>query len=235
MTSCTKLARPALVTLFVGCVLSQLAADCWAQQASRRQRRSNTATNSNVDQRIGVLRQEFPEAQLRITGRERTPHRQAELMYERAQRHPATFSNVYGHRPYGQEMATWVRQNPNAPNGVEQFESIINEARQQGYRVSNHLPSPDGSVVARDLSAPPSPLSPEYQDRLEQRIREMCGEVLREQNPPHWHVDFDRNCPTSQPNVPAVNVNQPLGSIQDSPAIMPRAAGQSAGTASLKF
>ena len=47
---------------------------------------TNTATSTNlanIDQLISIIQSEFPSASIRITGRARSIHRQAELMAQR--------------------------------------------------------------------------------------------------------------------------------------------------------
>jgi hypothetical protein len=221
----------AIVTLVASALF--LTGSAAAQQAGSARRNSQWA-----DDRVGTVQREFPNANIRVTGRERTERRQAELMYDRARANREDLLNTYRNAGYAQQMDQWLRNNPNATReqAVSQFESYINQARRQGARVSNHLPSPNGNVVARDISIPSGGAG--VQRQVEQRINELGGSVLREDaapTGPHWHVQFNRNAgqPASTSGGQLIfDENAPR---VDSSSVKPRQSGESAATASLRF
>jgi hypothetical protein len=187
-----------------------------------------------ADQRVTTLQEAFPQANIAITGRERTPRRQAELMYDGARRNPQELAQVYGNRPYIQQMNEWHRSHPGATRdaSVQAFEGFVNQARQQGYPVSNHLPSADGNTVARDIRVPQG--GPEMQQQVQERIHELGGRVLREENAStgaHWHVDWDRNAGSQTGESFHTNETAP----RNAPAVQARQAGHEADTASLRW
>jgi hypothetical protein len=193
-----------------------------------------------VDQRMSAAQQAHPQANLRVTGRGRTPQRQAELMYDRVQGNREDFLRTYPRNaPYVQQMDQYVQQHPNAsrPEAVSQFTQYINEARQQGYRVSNHLPSADGNRVARDVSVPQG--GPAVQNQVEQTFNQLGCTVLREGNAAtgaHWHVDCNRNAGQQAPSRPQTLIMDDNAPRNSTPmTIAPRQNGQSAPTAALRF
>ena len=153
---------------------------------------TNTATATtnptNIDQLISIIQSEFPNASIRITGRARTIHRQAELMAQRIIANRIEFLQTYTWRQHIGEMNQFIINNPRATldQTTVRFEAIINTARLRGAQVSNHL-----SDTARDISIPIG--LPTTQDTIETRIQALGATVIREPNAaggPHWHVDW---------------------------------------------
>lgn len=143
---------------------------------------------ANIDQLILQVRQEFPQAGIRITGRARTIRRQAELMVQRIRANRQEFLSTYNNRPHTQEMDRWFLANRTATEAqmVDEFEQIIRRARAGGATVSNHL-----SDTARDISWPIG--AQDLLTRIESRIRALGATVIREPNAPggrHWHIDW---------------------------------------------
>ena len=146
------------------------------------------STPATIDELIGTVRQEFPNAGIRVTGRARTISEQAELMAERIRASRAEFMGTYAHRAHIIEMDRWVSTNRNATliQTTNEFERIIRIARGNGEIVSNHL-----SDSARDISWPIGP--PDVLNQIEQRIQQLGGRVIREPRAAHgrhWHVDW---------------------------------------------
>lgn len=143
---------------------------------------------ADIDQLIQMVQTEFPNARIRITGRARTIRRQAELMAQRIRASRAEFLSTYRTRRHITEMDEWFRRNPTATLGatVDEFESLIEQARGRGDQVSNHL-----SNTARDISWPIG--SHRELDDIEARIQELGAAVFREPHAAggkHWHVDW---------------------------------------------
>jgi hypothetical protein len=143
---------------------------------------------SSIDELIGMVQREFPDAGIRITGRARTIRRQAELMAERIRADRAEFLRTYRPAHHITEMDHWCQQNPNAAlaDTVEEFVRIIQRARAKGATVSNHL-----SDSARDISWPRGNAA--ELDAIEARIEALGAKVLREPHAAggrHWHVDW---------------------------------------------
>lgn len=146
------------------------------------------STPATIDELIGTIRQEFPNAGIRTTDRGRTIREQAVLMAERIRTNRAEFMRVYTHRLHILEMDRWVANNRNATliQTANEFERIIRVARANGEVVSNHL-----SDSARDISWPIG--TPEALNQIEQRIRQLGGRVIQEPQAAHgrhWHVDW---------------------------------------------
>ena len=146
------------------------------------------STPATIDELIGTIRQEFPDAGIRITGRARTIRSQATLMAERIRANRAEFMGTYAHRAHILEMDRWVTNNRNATlaQTIDEFERIIQVARANGEIVSNHL-----SDSARDISWPIG--APDILNQIEQRIEQLRGRVIREPRAAggrHWHVDW---------------------------------------------
>ena len=72
------------------------------------------STPATIDELIGTIAQEFPDAGIRITGRARTIRSQAPLMAERIRANRAEFMGTYAHRAHILEMDRWVTNNRNA-------------------------------------------------------------------------------------------------------------------------
>ena len=143
---------------------------------------------TTIDDLIVAIQGEFPGAGIRVTGRARTIRRQAELMAQRIRANRAEFLSTYAPRPHIIEMDRWVVANPSATleQVTGEFEGIIQRARASGEVVSNHL-----SDTARDISWPSG--STQELDRIELRIEELGGSVIREPNAAggrHWHLDW---------------------------------------------
>ncbi len=152
---------------------------------------ANTASSTNpanIDQLISIIQSEFPDASIRITGRARTIHRQAELMAQRILANRIEFLQTYTWRQHIAEMNQFIINKPSATLGhtTQRFEAIINTARLRGAQVSNHL-----SDTARDISIPRG--LPATLNTIETRIQALGASVIREPNAaggPHWHVDW---------------------------------------------
>lgn len=143
---------------------------------------------TNIDQLISIVQSEFPNASIRITGRARTIHRQAELMAQRIIANRLEFLQTYTWRQHIGEMNQFIINNPRATldQTTVRFEAIINTARLRGAQVSNHL-----SDTARDISIPIG--LPATQNTIATRIQALGATVIREPNAaggPHWHVDW---------------------------------------------
>lgn len=146
------------------------------------------STPATIDELIGAIRQEFPDAGIRITGRARSIRSQATLMAERIRANRAEFMGTYAHRAHILEMDRWVTNNRNATlvQTIDEFDRVIRVARANGEIVSNHL-----SDSARDISWPIGTL--EVLNQIEQRIQQLGGRVIREPQAAggrHWHVDW---------------------------------------------
>jgi len=142
----------------------------------------------NIDQLILIVQNEFPRAGIRITGRARTIRRQAELMAQRIRANRLEFLRTYRPTQHIREMDAWYLQNRTATElqTVDAFEFLIQQARQRGALVSNHL-----SNTARDISWPIG--SRQQLDAIEARITQLGASVLREPHAAggrHWHVDW---------------------------------------------
>lgn len=217
----------------VAASLFAVAKEAPAQGRARRQNPPAAAENF-ANQRINLIQQENPNAQIRVTGGERTPRRQAELMYDRASQNRNDFLRTYRPAPHIQQMAEFV-QRPGPPDrneGVAQFEQYIEQARQNGQRVSNHLPSADGNIRSVDISVPQGDAA--AQARIEQQIRQQGGTVIREENAPtgrHWHIDYDRNAGEQQRVLYDDNAPRQAPAVQ----ITPRQSGQAAATAAARW
>jgi hypothetical protein len=140
------------------------------------------------DEAIATIQREFPEAGIRITGRARTLRRQAELMAQRIGADRREFLNTYRPAVHITEMDQWVRDHSEETTAqrANTFEGIIRRALSRGARVSNHLA--DNAI---DISWPIG--DEQTLNRIEQRLNELGGHVIREANAPagrHWHVDF---------------------------------------------
>lgn len=143
---------------------------------------------ANIDQLIGTVQREYPNAGIRITGRARTIRRQAELMAQRIRANRREFLSTYRSATHITEMSQWQLQNMTATERatVDEFERIIQRATARGVMVSNHL-----SNTARDISWPIG--TNQQLDAIEARIRAMGASVIREPNAAggrHWHVDW---------------------------------------------
>lgn len=146
------------------------------------------AQPQSIDALISMIQDEFPNAGIRITGRSRTIHRQAELMAQRIRADRQEFEDTYRDTQHIREMIAWVEANPNATEEqtVTQFVSIIRAARARGAVVSNHL-----SDHARDISWPNG--TPAQLVTIEARITALGGVVLQEPDAAggaHWHIDW---------------------------------------------
>jgi hypothetical protein len=149
---------------------------------------SDAQSSRKVKDLIARVQQEFPEAHIRVTGRARTMHRQAELMAKQIRSNPQLFNQTYRPAAHIKEMNQWVKDHPRASyqQTVAAFETIIRRARANGAVVSNHL-----SDSARDISWPTG--NPQLLSRIESRIRELGGRVIREPDASggkHWHIDL---------------------------------------------
>jgi hypothetical protein len=142
----------------------------------------------NIDLLINTVRLEFPNAQIRVTGRARTVRRQAELMAERIRANHQEFLRTYITNQHINEMFRWYLLNRDGTLEATtvEFERLIHEALARGHLVSNHL-----SDTARDISWPVG--SAAELDAIQARINALGGAVLREPNAAggrHWHVDW---------------------------------------------
>lgn len=149
---------------------------------------SRSVRPTNVETLVQHIQREFPTAHIRITGRGRTPRRQAELMADRRRANRAQFLHTYAHAQHITEMDQWVATHPRAT--VEQtyaaFEEIIVAARRRGATVSNHL-----SDRARDISIPAGGAA--IQQQVRSRLHALGAHVLDEHDAvggAHWHVDY---------------------------------------------
>jgi len=143
---------------------------------------------ANIDSLIATVQREFPASPFRITGRGRTVERQAELMAQRRRQNRAQFLHTYIPARHITEMDHWVTAHPHATEleTTESFVQIINQARQNGAVVSNHL-----SDHARDISIPHG--DPHARQQVRHRLQELGGHVIDEHDAvggPHWHVDY---------------------------------------------
>lgn len=125
---------------------------------------------------------------IRVTGRARTTHRQAELMADRIIADEAEFLSTYIPRTHIKEMVNWVHSNQKATRAqtVAAFDKIINKALANGAKVSNHL-----SNTARDISIPRG--GGKVRNQIENRFNQLGISVIREPKAaggPHWHLDF---------------------------------------------
>ena len=146
------------------------------------------ARPQNIDQLIAIIQQEFPRAGIRVTGRARTTHRQAELMAQRIHADRLEFLRTYRPTRHIAEMDRWRLRHPNATEleTTNEFERLIEQARARAALVSNHL-----SNTARDISWPVG--SHRELDAIETRISQLGATVLREPHAAggrHWHVDW---------------------------------------------
>ncbi|MEC8011822.1 MAG: hypothetical protein VX185_13780 [Pseudomonadota bacterium] len=149
---------------------------------------SSSKKVENIDLLIDIVKKEYPNAQIRVTGRARTIRRQAELMAQRIRVNRQEFLSTYRMRPHILEMTQWTASNSTATfdQTVNQFELIIHRARAAGALVSNHL-----SDTARDISWPLGDSA--YLNSIEARINNLGATVIREPRAPggrHWHVDW---------------------------------------------
>ena len=140
------------------------------------------------DALIAVVQREFPNSRIRITGRGRTVHRQAELMAQRCRQNRLQFLQTYRPAQHITEMDNWATAHPAATlkETTTAFTEIINRARRNGAVVSNHL-----SDRARDISIPHG--TPEERHRVRTRLQQLGGHVIDEHDAvggPHWHVDY---------------------------------------------
>jgi hypothetical protein len=154
-----------------------------------------------VDELVAQVQREDPHAHIRVTGRGRTPRRQAELMAQRRRANRQQFLHTYLPAQHITEMDGWVTAHPNAPERqtVDAFEQIILRALARGARVSNHLTN-----TARDVSIPLG--TPGQQTQIRQRFSELGCHVIDEHDAtggPHWHVDGPG------PELPIVPVRLP--------------------------
>jgi hypothetical protein len=143
---------------------------------------------ADVEALVRTVQRQFPEAHIRITGRGRNVHKQAELMAQRRQANRTQFLHTYKSAQHITEMDQWVTAHPNATTeeATTAFENIINRALQRGAAVSNHL-----SDRARDVSIPSG--GPNVQRQVRDFIKDLGGRVLDEHDAvggPHWHVDY---------------------------------------------
>jgi hypothetical protein len=158
------------------------------QQHPHGQGAAAAARPANVEALVNQIQREFPGAQIRITGRGRTVRRQAELMAQSRRANRQGFLGTYRAAPHITEMDIWMTAHPTATlnDTVNEFEAIINRARQGGAAVSNHL-----ADRARDISIPVG--GHEVQQRVRDRIQALGGHVIDERDAaggPHWHVDY---------------------------------------------
>jgi len=93
--------------------------------------------HANIDALIATIQQGFPSSRIRITGRERTVKRQAELMAERRRQNRTLFLNTYRlSARHITEMDHWVNTHPTATadEAVAAFTEIINQIREKPVR-----------------------------------------------------------------------------------------------------
>jgi hypothetical protein len=158
------------------------------QRIPSRNQTPRAAGAFTIDSLVLQIQREYPHSQIRVTGRGRTPRRQAELMAQRRRANPDQFLHTYLPAQHITEMDEWVTSHPKASEAetTNAFEQIIHRALQRGARVSNHL-----SDRARDISIPVG--TPEQRRAIRHRFSEIGGHVIDEHDAtggPHWHVDL---------------------------------------------
>ncbi len=149
---------------------------------------AQTPPPPDIDALVLQIQREFPQGQIRVTGRGRTVERQAELMAQRRILNRRQFLHTYTAANHITEMDRWVTSHPHASQEetASAFVDIINRARQRGAVVSNHL-----SDHARDISIPTG--NHHFRNQVRSRLHELGGRVIDEQDAvggPHWHIDY---------------------------------------------
>ncbi|MDV7341519.1 hypothetical protein RYZ26_18075 [Terasakiella sp. A23] len=144
-----------------------------------------SSAGGDLEDVVDDANEEYPGANMRITSRGRTVRRQAQLMARRRMRSRDDFLSTYTNHYYIIEMDEWVTNNPDASfdEVTDEFEGIIEEALDAGYKVSNHL---EGNVI--DVSIPKK-----HRSEVKSYMENSGVRVLDEGNAmtgPHWHLEF---------------------------------------------
>jgi putative peptidoglycan binding protein len=144
-----------------------------------------SSSGGDLEGAVDDANNEYPGANMRVTSQGRSVRRQAELMASRRMRSRSDFLGTYTNHYYINDMDEWVTNNPDASHSEvsDEFEDIIEEALDAGYKVSNHL---EGHAI--DVSIPRK-----HQSEVKSYLEGEGIRVLDEGGAAtgaHWHLEF---------------------------------------------